>query len=289
MKELEKKGHKHVKVLSLKISDQYFSEAIGSGDWDEAAELIESLRTPPKELEEIDALTEKRRLGDFTVRERLDELNRLEDEYNAAVDSRAERMSTLSRAMFAAGERRRARVLLSDARVYANNVRLPNQRIAMLETVFQAAAETGDEAMVFSLSSEMVPMSRVASTPISEHASMFGRLIAGLVRTGQKWAAGKLIETELDPGGNRTASPAEHYFVLRTLARSLWRTGDTNRCMELIHRQWLAASNRNELLALLPLASTLICSDSKQRADVLASLVNPVAVGFEKSGERSEV
>ena len=289
VKELEEKGHEHVKVLSLKVSDQYFSEAIGSGNWGEAEELIESLQTPPKELEEVDASPERRRLGGFAGSERLNDLHSLKDKYNAAVHSCAERMSTLSRAMFAAGERRRASAILSDARVYANRVRVPERRIAMLEIVFQAAAETGDEAMVFSLSSEMVPMSREASTSVSEHAAMIGRLIAGLVRTGQRWAAGKLIETELDPGRNESASPAERRFVMRTLARSLWRTGDTNRCTELIHRQWLAASHQNELLALLPLASTIICSDSKQRADVLASLVNPAAIAFEKSSERPAV
>ena len=97
--------------------------------------------------------------------------------------------------------------------------------LALLEAVFEAAVETDSGAGAFSLSSEIVPISREFSKVHSEHAAVVARLIKGLIRTAQKSAASRLIETELDPNLSKCSAPAQYYLVLVILGRSLWRLG----------------------------------------------------------------
>ncbi|SPF36575.1 hypothetical protein SBA4_190019 [Candidatus Sulfopaludibacter sp. SbA4] len=279
VEELVKEGDR-LAVLALKLSGQYFKETVEARDWSEAVRLIEDVETPPRELGEIDGLIQKRIEGRLSgsERERLPKLSKVKDRYKESVDLRAERTALLIRGMFAAGERRRAKEFFPRALAYATGVRSAALKVGLLEKVFEAAVETGDEGVVLKASSEMIVISKEESKPYSEHAAVVERLVKGLIHIGQAPFASRLIETELIDGRAQEGSEAQRAAVLRMLARSLWRLGDMGRYLDLLHRHWPAAASQRELLALLPLASTVLCHDSPQRADIIASLVFGEAV-----------
>jgi tetratricopeptide (TPR) repeat protein len=241
-------------AVDLLVSDRYLDNLIKKKAWDDAIDFARSE-------------TSKKAPYDATLNEKTWPHTRSVPETAAATElkqqlylqKRATRSLTVVRGLIRAGERSRAHALVSETLPLLPQIAEASVRATTMAASAEAVAQLGDVSVTVNLIHETLDLSHVLA--IGDQLDVLNVLVLAAQQVGQVGVAISIIErlTMIVSAAPDSASKAR---ALRYVVRALARVKSSARLQEIIQTEWMQLETRDELIALLPLASPLVVDGS---------------------------